>query len=152
MSISHLRTSASNAAEMRAISGLRRASDMTSVQSLTCSIERIGEVVMRHAFEHGEKSLRQVGSREILRHLGAVALGDASDQRLLGGEVAVQVAGAHAGLGADLLHRGLMEAGADKAALRGAENLVPAVRLALNIETIHGFIASQRNENERSFS
>ena len=45
-----------------------------------------------------------------------------------------------------------MEAGADKAALGGAENLVPAVRLPLNIELIHGLIAPQRNENERSFS
>ena len=92
-----------------------------------------GEVVMRHAFEHGEKTLRQIGAREILRDLGAVALGDAGDDRLLGGEIAIQVAGAHAGLGADLLHRGLMEAGAHKAALGGAEDLVPAVRLPLNI-------------------
>ena len=40
MSISHLRTSASKAAEMRAISGWRRASAITSVQSFTCSIGR----------------------------------------------------------------------------------------------------------------
>ena len=45
-----------------------------------------GEVVMRHAFEHGEQALRQVGPRELLRHLGAVALGDAGDERLLGGK------------------------------------------------------------------
>ena len=100
------------------------------MQSFTCSIERIGEMVMRHAFEHGEEALRQVGARELLRHLGAVALGDAGDDRLLGGEVAVEVAGAHAGLGADLLHRGLVEAGADEAALRRVEDFVPAVGLA----------------------
>ena len=96
---------------------------------------------MRHAFEHGEKTLRQVGPGEVLRHLGAVALGDAGDHRLLGGEIAIQVAGAHAGLGADLLHRGLVEAGAHEAALGRAENLVPAVRLPLNIELIHVVIA-----------
>jgi hypothetical protein len=45
-----------------------------------------------------------------------------------------------------------MEARAHETALRRAENLVPAVRLALNIETIHDFIALQRHENERSFS
>ena len=39
-SISHFFTSASNAAEMRAISGLRRASDMISVQIFTCSSGR----------------------------------------------------------------------------------------------------------------
>ena len=47
---------------MRAISGLRRASDITSVHSFTCSIERTREVVMRHAFQHGEQALRQVGA------------------------------------------------------------------------------------------
>jgi hypothetical protein len=36
-----------------------------------------------------------------------------------------------------------MEAGPDKATLGGTENLVPAVRLPLNIELIHGLIASQ---------
>ena len=70
----------------------------------------LGEMVVRHAFEHGEEALRQVGAGELLRHLGAVALGDAGDERFLGGEVAVEVARAHAGLGADLLHRGLVEA------------------------------------------
>jgi hypothetical protein len=45
-----------------------------------------------------------------------------------------------------------MEAGADKAPLRRAENLIPAVSLSLNIKLIHGFTALQMNENERSFS
>ena len=98
---------------------------------------------MRHAFEHSEKTLREIGTREILRNLGAVPLGDTGDDRLLGGEITIQVAGAHARLGADLLHRGLMEAGADKAPLGCAENLVPAVGLPLNIKPIHGFTAPQ---------
>ena len=70
----------------------------------------------------------------------------------LEGKVAIEVAGAHAGLGADLLHRGLVEAGPDEAALGGAENFVPAVGLPLNIQLIHGVIAPQYKENERSFS
>ncbi len=37
------------------------------------------------------------------------------------------------GLGADLLHRGLVKAVADKAALRRGEDLVAAVGLALDV-------------------
>ena len=67
-------------------------------------------MVVRHALKHGEQAVRQVGVGELLRHLGAVALGDAGDQRFLGGEIAVEVARAHPGLGADFLHRGLVKA------------------------------------------
>ena len=41
---------------------------------------------MGHAFEHGEEAAREVGAGEFLRDLGAVALGDAGDQRLLRGK------------------------------------------------------------------
>ena len=70
----------------------------------------LGEVAPRHALENGEQAVREVCARELLRHLGAVALGDAGDQRLLGGEIAVEIAGAHPGLGADVLHRRAMKA------------------------------------------
>src|SRR5688572_33030507 len=40
----------------------------------------------------------------------AVAFGDAGDDRFLGGKVTVEVARAHPGFSADVLHRGLMEA------------------------------------------
>ena len=63
------------------------------------------------------KSLRQIGAGELLRDLGAVALGDAGDHRFLGAEIAIEIARAHAGLGADLLHRGLVEARAHETAL-----------------------------------
>jgi hypothetical protein len=38
-----------------------------------------------------------------------------------------------------------MESGADKAPLGCAENLVPAIRLPLNIKRIHVFTAAQTN-------
>jgi hypothetical protein len=44
-----------------------------------------------------------------------------------------------------------MESGADKAALGRTENLVTAIRLALNIKSIHYVTATQHKENERSF-
>ena len=91
-----------------------------------------------HALDHREQALREIGAGEILRELGAVALGNAGDQRLLGGEVAVQVAGTHAGLGADLLHRGPVKSGTHEAALRRFEDLVPAVGLPLELRLAHG--------------
>ena len=59
---------------------------MISVQSCTCSSGLLGEMMVRHPLEHGEEAVREVGAGELLRHLGAVALGDAGDQRLLGGK------------------------------------------------------------------
>ena len=100
-----------------------------------------GEVVVRHALEHGEEAVREVGAGELLRHLGAVALGDAGDQRLLRGEVAVEVARAHAGLGADVLHRGAVKPRAHEAALRGRQNLGAAVGLELGVRPAHGGIS-----------
>ena len=55
--------------------------------------------------------------RKKLGVVGAVGLADRLDDRFLGGEVAIERAGAHAGLGADLLHRGALEAGAHEAGL-----------------------------------
>ena len=70
---------------------------------------------------------------EFLRNLGAIALGDASDQRFLGREVAVEIAGAHPGLGADVLHGGAMEAGTHEATLRRRKDFGAAVGLGLDI-------------------
>ena len=75
--------------------------------------------------------------REILRRLGAIALGDAGDDLFLGAEVAIEVAGAHAGLGADFLHRGLVEAGTREARLRSSENFAAAVGRELDIGPAH---------------
>ena len=49
--------------------------------------------------------------------LAPVGLGDRLDDRFLGREVAIERARAHAALGADLLHRGALEAGPDEAVL-----------------------------------
>ena len=65
--------------------------------------------------------------------LALVEQADALDQGLLGGEVAVEVAGAHAGLLRHLLHRRGVEAVADEGALGGGGDMVAArvVGLAL---------------------
>ena len=46
---------------------------------------------------------------ELLRGFGAVAFRDAGDDVFLGTEVSIEAARAHSGLGADLMHRGLVE-------------------------------------------
>ena len=74
---------------------------------------------------------------ELLRGLGAVALRDRRDDVFLGAEVAVEAARAHAGLGADFLHRGLMEARAGEASLRCDEDFVTAVGLKLDVGPSH---------------
>ena len=40
---------------------------ITSVHSSTCSSGRSREMMVRHAFEHGEQAAREVGARELLR-------------------------------------------------------------------------------------
>ncbi len=95
------------------------------------------EVMPCQALQHGKEALGKVDAGELPRHLGAVALCDAGDQRLLRGEIAIEVAGAHAGLGADLLHRRAMEARAHETALRSGQDLVAAVGLKLGVGPAH---------------
>jgi hypothetical protein len=76
--------------------------------------------------------------RKLLRGLGAVALHDAGDDVFLGAEIAVEIARTHPGLGADRLHRGLVEARAGKAGLRRCEDLVAAIGLQLGVGPAHG--------------
>src|SRR5215204_3373082 len=76
--------------------------------------------------------------RELLDHFGPVPLGDAGDNGLFRGEVAVKVARAHAGFRADRLHRRLVEPGAAEAALRGSKDFGTAVELQLGIGAAHG--------------
>ena len=58
--------------------------------------------------------------------LALVEQADALDQGLLGGEIAVEVAGAHAGLFRHLLHRRGVEAVADEGALGGDGDVITA--------------------------
>ena len=84
-----------------------------------------------------------------LRGLRAVALGDTRDDLFLGWEIAIKIAWAHPGLGADFLHRGLVEARAGKARLRGDEDFVAAVGLRLDVGATHEFVPC--NNLERTF-
>ncbi len=97
----------------------------------------IDQMMARERGQAFEEIRRLIDCAETLGSFGAVALADARDDRFLGGEIAVEVARAHAGFGADVLHRGLMEAGAGKAALGGVENLGAAVGLALDVWRTH---------------
>ncbi len=90
-----------------------------------------------HLLEHVEQAEGEVGACEMLADLGTVTLGNAGDQRLLRGEVAIEVARAHARLGADVLHRRAVEPGAHEAALGGRQDLGPTVRLKLGIGPAH---------------
>src|SRR3954470_16686249 len=83
---------------------------------------------------------------EILRGQGAIALRDAGDDVFLGAEVAIEVARAHAGLSADLLHRGLMKARPREAGLRGAQNFTPAVGRELDIGPAHEMVPCSKIE------
>ena len=71
--------------------------------------------------------------RELLRGVGAIAFGDARDDVFLRAEIAIEIARAHPGLGADFLHRGLVKARAGKAGLRRDENFVAAISLQLDV-------------------
>ncbi len=52
----------------------------------------------------------------------ALGLRDGGDDGFLAAEIAVEVAGAHAGFGADVLHAGFVETGSREAGHRGGEN------------------------------
>ena len=67
----------------------------------------------------------------ILASSRAVGLADRLDDRFLRGEIAVERARAHAGLGADLLHRGALEAGAHETGLGGIEDALDLLIAAL---------------------
>src|SRR4029079_2899783 len=88
---------------------------------------------------------------ELLRGLGAVALRDRRDDVFLGAEVAIEIARAHACLAADLLHRGLMEAGARETGLRGDEDFVAAIGRELDIGPAHRLCPAIK-KSERSFA
>ena len=86
----------------------------------------VEQVVAQHRLEHAEH-VAAVG--EGMERGAAVALieqTDAFDHRLLGGEVAVEVAGAHAGLFRHLLHRRGVKAMADEGALGGGGDMIAA--------------------------
>ena len=85
-----------------------------------------------------KKSVVNCALASCARDLGAVALGDAGDDRFLGREIAIDVAGAHPGLGADLLHRGLVKAHTGKAAPRRVEDFRAAVGMQLGVGLTQG--------------
>ena len=84
----------------------------------------VHEIVLAQLLQRLEK-VGGVGKRgQALGELGAVALADAGDQRLLAVEVDVERAGADSGLLADVLHGGAVEAGAGEALLGGIEDVL----------------------------
>src|SRR5213075_978317 len=97
---------------MRATAGLRRLSAMISAQSATSSRLRSTRCCCASAASPSKKFS---------------ALSDARDDLFLGAEVAIEVTGTHAGLGADFLHRGLVEACTCEAGLRRCEDFAPAI-------------------------
>ena len=87
---------------------------------------------------HELRRRRQLG--EALGELGAVALGDARDQVLLGGEVDVERAGADQRLLADVLHGRAVKAGAREADLGGVEDVLAAGALRCRFQLGHGWV------------
>ena len=80
---------------------------------------------------------------EVFRHLGAVALGEAGRDRVLRGEIAIEVARAHLRLGGDVLHGGAMEARAHEAALGRVEDADAALGLSFVVERAIGLKGGQ---------
>ncbi len=105
---------------------------MISAQRATSSAGRSTRYCCASAGEPVEE-IALPHRREVPRGRGAIALRDPGDDVFLGAEVAIEAAGTHPGLGADLLHRGLVKARAGKAGLGGGEDFVAAIRLQLGI-------------------
>ncbi len=105
----------------------------------------LDQVMLRQRGEAFEE-VALADRRELLRGLGALALRDAGDDVFLGAEVAVEVARAHAGLRADLLHRGLVEPRPRKAGLRRREDFVAAVGLQLDVGAAHEIVPCDKIE------
>ena len=152
MPISRAFTSASKPRKMRADLGVSPALGHELGTERHVHITALREVVLRHGFERHEEIGGDTGMGELLRHFGPVALGDPGDDRLLGAEVAIEIARAHAGLRADFLHGGLVEARARKADAGGVEDFGAAIGLQLGIGLAHGPGLRKISENERSFS
>ena len=110
---------------------------MISAHKRDFVVAAIDQMMTRKAGQPFEELRRVVDQREALDRVGAVALADAGDQRLFRGEVAIEIARAHTGLTADVLHGGAVKAGARKAALGRIENFSPPVGLALWIGLPH---------------
>ena len=95
------------------------------------------EVLLAELLQRFEK-IGGVGQRrQALGELGAVALGDAGDQRFLAVEVDVERAGADAGLLADVVDGGAVEAGAGEALLGGVEDVLAPGALDVGLELGH---------------
>ena len=81
------------------------------------------EMAAAEIAEGSEEIARRRSHRgELLRQSDAVAFAEPGNQRVLGGEVAVEVARAHAGLRRHVLHGRAVEAGARETALGGIED------------------------------
>src|SRR5262249_32879630 len=108
----------------------------------------LDQVVLRHRGEAIEQiALPHRG--ELLGGKRALAFRNAGDDLFLGAEIAIEVARTHPGLGADLLHRGLVKTRAGKTGLRRGEDLVAAVSLELGIRPAHEIVP--RNIIKRTF-
>ena len=102
------------------------------------------EVVARQCGEARKEILGELRGGKLRADFCAVAFGDARDDRFLGGKVAVEIARAHPRFGADVLHRGLMEAGARDATPRGLQNFGPAIFLKGGTDARHGSSQSDK--------
>ena len=101
-------------------------------------------MVARQCGEARKEILGELPGGKLRANFRAVAFGDARDDRFLGGKVAVEIARAHPRFGADVLHRGLMEAGARDAAPRGLQNFGPAIFLKGGTDARHGSLEQSR--------
>ena len=132
----------SNSACSAATAGLRVASAQISRQSFALSGDASSKCRRPSARKAVRKSLAAVAQlAEFPAEIGAVALAEAGDQRVLGGEIAIEIAGAHAGLRRHVLHGRAVEAGAAEAALRRVQDLRPAVRRRLLTVPAQGCVA-----------
>ena len=118
-------------------------------------LRRLGEHVVAKALPHRLSDVVPLGEQRghSDRAPFLVKRAQALDDRLLGGKVAVEVAGAHLGLLGDMLHRRRMEAVADEGALGRLEDpLAPALLGAAPVAE-RGCLSTYRShENEHSFS
>ena len=97
----------------------------------------LDEVMTRQLLQRPEKVGCMLGACEFGADFGAIALGNAGDDRFLLRKVAVEIAGAHAGFHTDLLHGRLMKAHARKTRFSRVEDFGAAILLELDTGAAH---------------
>ena len=114
--------------------GLRPASAKRSTTNAQCICGWSSQqwAVSRISSE-SSKRRRRTGSLEQIAEVLLVLLGEGGDDGFLARKVAIDQADANAGLGADVVHAGLVEPAFGEANHRGAKDLRPPVERGVSL-------------------